>query len=206
MNKRRKLLVNQAKNGTKNQTVFAGDSITEIYPLENMYSDYTATTGQKVYNSGISGQTSCELLDRFDSTVLELKPKTLILLVGTNDIGSGIPADKICRNITAMIEKTQKICPNARIILETVYPINEHMDKKQDMQMVGTRTNKAVKELNKLLKDTAKSHNIEFLDLTDILSDENGDFNREYTYDGLHPSEKGFEVITKEIKNCLFAE
>ena len=77
----------------KGATVLAGDSITEGYTHTELFAEYTAETGIPVYNRGISGDTSDRLLERLEKTILNIKPKNLVLLIGTNDLGVGADAD-----------------------------------------------------------------------------------------------------------------
>ena len=47
---------------------------------------------------------------------------------------------------------------------------------------------------------------INYINMYDELTDEDGNFNMNYTYDGLHPSEEGYDVITKKLKSVLNIE
>lgn len=73
----------------KNQTVLAGDSITELYNHTELFEKYTKLTGISVYNRGISGDTSDRLLERFETNILNIEPKNIVMLIGTNDLGLG---------------------------------------------------------------------------------------------------------------------
>ena len=69
--------------------------------------------------------------------------------------------------------------------------------------MVGKRENKRIKQINKKLKLSAKSHNYTYLDIYNILVDENDNLRLEYTIDGLHISNEGYKVISNEIKKLM---
>lgn len=73
------------------QTVFLGDSITEYYPVEEAFGSYTKNTGSLVYNRGISAETSGHMKERLADTVLNIRPRNVVMLIGTNDIGQGVP-------------------------------------------------------------------------------------------------------------------
>ena len=62
------------------RVVFLGDSITDIWPLEQVF------PGRPYINRGISGQTTPQMLLRFRPDVIELKPRVVVILAGTNDI------------------------------------------------------------------------------------------------------------------------
>lgn len=179
------------------QTVLAGDSITEIYNHTELFADYTAKTGLAVYNRGISGDTSDRLLERWADNVLSLKPKNIVLLIGTNDSAVGADANFVADNVKKIIDMTKNDCPNARLILEAVYPIN-----KKIRFWLG-RSNKKIREINSALEALAKKEGITFLDLTADLSDSGGRLNPDFTYDGLHLNAKGFEKVTRRLLEIL---
>lgn len=192
------------KTAQKGQTVFVGDSITEYYQLVDAYGDYMQQTGILVYNRGISAECTDHLLARFDDTVLNIEPRNMVLLIGVNDLGQGVPEDTIYNNIKTMIEKTQAQCPQTNIILQALYPIDENRPEFYDRFMVGSvRTNALIQSLNARLEALAGEKGIQYLDLTDQLADENGVFRAEYTMDGLHPNAAGYAVVTKAIKPLL---
>ena len=181
----------------KGATVLVGDSITEGYMNADFFAEYTKETGIPVYNRGISGDTSDRLLDRLEKTVLNIKPKNIVLLIGTNDLGVGADIDFIAENVEKIIEQSKKRCKNINIILESVYPINPTINKQ------GRRKNSDILLLNKKLKAVAEKQKIRFVDLYSALSDEKGLFNPEYTYDGLHANAKAYEIITNSVLPLL---
>ena len=181
----------------KGATVLVGDSITEGYEHTELFAEYTAKTGTPVYNRGISGDTSDRLLERLEKNVLNIKPKNMVLLIGTNDLGAGADTDFVAENVEKIIEQSKKRCKNINIILEGVYPINPKINKQ------GRRKNIDILLLNEKLKAVAKKQKIEFVDLTDKLSDKKGLLNADYTYDGLHANAKAYEIITKAVLPLL---
>lgn len=176
----------------KHQTVIAGDSITEIFNME-LFNEYIENSKTLVYNRGISGDTSNHFLDRFEENVLYLEPKNLVVLIGTNDLTLIDNVDYVADNIDKTLNLTRKKCPDVNLILQAVYPVDYKNVKK----------NQKIKKLNSLLSDIAVKYNATFVDLTAKLSDEKGGFNPKYTYDGLHPNAKGFEIVAKEIIPCF---
>ncbi|MDE5985423.1 MAG: hypothetical protein K2H13_09240 [Eubacterium sp.] len=175
------------------QTVIAGDSITEIFNHTELYADYIKTSGKAVYNRGISGDTSDRFLERFESNVLSIQPSNIVLLIGTNDFGYGLPMQDTVNNIDKILSMIAEKCSGANVILQAVYPVNIQMrryDKKK---------NTKIPELNAMLKKLADKHLVTFLDLTAQLSDSNGDLKADYTYDGLHPNVFGFEVVAEKV-------
>lgn len=176
----------------KNQTVIAGDSITELFNME-LFDEYIKNTNTLVYNRGIGGDTSNHFFERFDENVLYLEPENLVILIGTNDLSLIDDVDYVADNIDKILDLTRKKCPDVNIILQAVYPVDYKNAKK----------NEKIKKLNSRLPSLANKYNTVFVDLTSKLSDENGGFNSKYTYDGLHPNALGYEIIAKEIIPCF---
>lgn len=181
----------------KGQVVLAGDSITELYNHTELFSKFTKRTGLCVYNRGISGDTSDRLLERFEKNVLNLEPSNIVLLIGTNDFGYGADADFAAENIEKILALSQKLCPKANIILETVYPINDKIRKQ------GGRNNDNISLLNSKIKVLAVRYGVTLVDMTAKLSDRDGRLKEKYTYDGLHINALAYEEITGEIAPLL---
>lgn len=180
-----------------NQTVLIGDSIIEFYNSADLFEDYTKATGVSVYNRGTSGDTSDRMLERMETNVVNINPRNLVILIGTNDNGKMKVKDTV-KNITEAVELVQKRCPETNIILQAIYPVNHGLSA-ESKGMVGDRNNKEIGEINYLLEKMSKDKNITFLNLTKALSDENGNLNPAYTYDGLHPNVQGYEIVTREL-------
>lgn len=189
-NKRTNFIFLNEKYCEKHQTVLAGDSITEIFNME-LFDEYKAHSGYKVYNRGISGDTSDRLLERFDDTVLSLEPSALVFLVGTNDLTLIDDVDYVFGNIVKCMDKAIPVCD--RILVQSVYPVSAENREK----------NKNIVALNTLLEQMCKVRGITYLDLHGRLSDVNGEFVPAYTYDGLHPNALGFEIAAREIVSAL---
>ena len=103
------------KYAQQGQTVLFGDSITEIFNSYELFYAFSQTTKQAVYNRGISGDTSDRLLERLECNALNISPKNLAILIGTNDIGIGLPTEYTLNNIKEILQRTQKLCPNTAL-------------------------------------------------------------------------------------------
>lgn len=171
----------------ENQIVLAGDSITEIFNMD-LFNHYMLENNIHIYNRGISGDTSDRFLERFEETVLDLKPKCLVILIGTNDLTLIDDVEYVFNNIKECVIHASSLCE--KIIIESVFPVDYKQVKK----------NKRIKELNEKLKSLC-SGNIEYLDLYTDLLDSKGGFNTKYTYDGLHPNAQGFKLIADKLIN-----
>ena len=174
--------------------VFVGDSITDFYDLEEYYPDYN------VVNSGIDGNQTRNILEDIDERIYQYNPSKVFLLIGTNDIGHGVEPYEIVSNIKQILEGIRVNRPYAKLYLESIYPVEEGRSK------VGNRTNDVIKEVNQELKKYCEEEDITYIDMYSLLLDpslEEDTFYEEYTDDGLHPSEEGYQVITSEIMKYL---
>jgi lysophospholipase L1-like esterase len=188
----------------KGQTVFVGDSITENYRISEFFADYTAEKGCLVYNRGVSGEVSAEMKRRFERNVLNLAPRNVVILIGTNDLARGAAPADITKNIAHVLSLAQFACPEGNIILEAVYPTNPSInDRFMRMVLHGRRTAENIRALNNLLEKTAKDYGAVWLDLTNSLADETGNLDKKFTFDGLHLNAAGYGIVTEKILPLL---
>ncbi len=178
----------------KNQTVLLGDSITDFFNWYELFYDFSKNSGQAVYNRGISGDTTDRLLERLQENVLNIEPKNIVLLIGTNDIGRGLPLSMSVENVSKIIENTKKACPDINFILQAVYPINRGMRDKFEK-----RSNEKIELMNKEFLELSKKYGCTWLDITDKLKDKTGNLKKEYTYDGLHLNVKAYKVVAENV-------
>lgn len=186
------------------QTVFVGDSITEMYPTAEMYADFAAESGQRIYNRGISGEVSGELLARFESNVAALRPRNLVMLIGTNDLSKSVAEETIVAQVEKALACLRKASPDCNIILEAVYPTNsEVVDKKLQLIAGSNSSLGKIRSLNCALKALSERTGAVWLDLTEQLADGKGLLKSEYTVDGVHLNVHGYRVVTAAVKPLL---
>lgn len=170
--------------------LFLGDSITNRYDLDKYYSSYN------VVNSGISGNQTNDILNDLDNRVYKYNPTKIFLLIGTNDlVYSGLDNESIAKNIEEIINKIHEKRPNTKIYLQSIYPVNSNVNE----MIVESRTNENIKILNEKIENICNDDRCTYINMFDILKDKNGNIKRIYTVDGLHLSNKGYEVVTKEL-------
>ena len=193
-----------AAQAPRHATVFLGDSITEFCPVNEIYRGYTERTGIPVLNRGIGSERSDSMLERLGQTILPLEPANLVMLMGINDFFQNRPQEQTAENIRQMIRLVRASSPDTRILLQAVYPVNTH-DRSmliERLQMHG-RDNGDIRKLNHLIAQVAREENVEFIDLTEVLADKEGQLRHEYSYDGLHPNMNGYLVIRDHIEAFL---
>ncbi len=181
---------------TNENIVFLGDSITEIYPISDIFGDLP------IVKSGVSGYKTTDILDRMDSMVYRYNPTRVFILIGTNDYLNDKPNtnEEIITNIKKIITNIKNNRQKAKIYLESVYPVNRNMNK----EMVANRDNQTIMALNEQLKNYCNSNDVTYINTYSELIDEDGNFAKKYTYDGLHPSTLGYAKISTILTQYLY--
>lgn len=181
-----------------NKVLFLGDSITEQYDLEKYFhnDDYI--------NGGISGNTTGDILEQMKKRVYDYSPAKIFLMIGTNDgMTRDLEDDQAIKNIEQIIADIQTVLPNTKLYVESILPVNDFDEDKIDHDMVQDRDNDNIKEMNQQIQDLCEEYKVTYINLYDKMLDEDGNLNLEYTREGLHMSDEGYQVITKELKKYL---
>lgn len=173
--------------------VFLGDSITDFYDLDKYYPD------NNVVNSGISGNVSDDILSDMYNRVYKYNPSIVFLLIGTNQIPVGDSDDKIIDDIKKIVTEIHENRPITKIYVESIYPVNENINKKA----VQSRDNDRIAKLNTMIEESLKGIDyVKYINLYDKLTIDNK-LNEEYSDDGLHLNDKGYEVVTDTLKDYI---
>jgi lysophospholipase L1-like esterase len=170
------------------RVVFFGDSITDIWKLEKYF-------GEKPYeNRGIGGQTTPQMLVRFRQDVIDLHPKVVLILAGTNDLaGNSGPmlTEDIEANLSSMAELAK--VHDIRVILASVLPVHNYTP--QGVEFSSQRPAERILELNTWLKSYCAKNNLVYLDYFSAMVDDKGMLKKDLADDGLHPNDAGFKVM-----------
>lgn len=168
------------------KVVFLGNSITDLwYKKHPEFFIENGFTGR-----GIGGQTSSQMLVRFQADVIDLQPKLVLILAGTNDIAqnNGIISQRhIMQNIQSMCElaKVHKIQPILCSLLPA-YQFRWNKDLKPAKQIM---------EMNEKIKEYAKQNKIPYIDYHSTLVDERGGLSEAYAEDGVHPTLECYAIM-----------
>ena len=188
----------------ENRVVFMGDSITDSWKLNEYFPN------QPFVNRGISGQTTSQMLLRFRPDVIDLKPKAVVILAGTNDIASNtgpITLAAIQGNIMSMAELAR--ANGIRVVLSSVLPISDYNKNKAGEAIVRTvqRPPAQISALNEWMKKYAADNGFVYLDYYSATADDKGFLRPDIANDGLHPNAKGYEIMktlaAEAIKTAL---
>ena len=180
--------------------VFLGDSIFECYDVEKYYE------GMHVVNSGISGHTTADILSNMNERVYQYNPSKVILLIGTNDLNKDVEQETIVENMGKIIDGIKKNRPYAEIYVQSVYPVNRSDDEKISLSSVGKRRNSTIMEMNSNIRKLCEEKEVTYMNIYDVLVNEEGEIDLEYTKEGLHITEKGYEIITEEVMKYISEE
>ena len=151
--------------------VFLGDSITDFYRINEFFHD------SYIINRGIGGDTTDGVLKRMPESVYDLSPSKVFILIGTNDIGENKDEEHVIYNIAQIIQKIQDNCPDARIYLQSIYPVSKAKDKKIRKVIVKKRNNEIISRINVELEKLAQEKGIVYIDVYSHLVDDEGNLN-----------------------------
>lgn len=190
--------------------VFIGDSITFRWTEDPAFQAHT-----NWIDKGINGQSSFLVALRFESDVIALRPRAVHILVGTNDVYPGwqpcvaprvgvpFPGDT-CANILYMVQTSERY--GIKVVLGTIPPWGCPYDPHcgQSLPDQTPARYQRIVDLNNFLKDFAAKENLTIVDYHTILEDPTGLYYAPgLTDDGVHPSVKGFELMTPAVAKAL---
>ena len=178
----------------ENRVVFLGNSITEGWAR------YFATMfpGKPYIGRGIGGQTTPQMLVRFRQDVIDLKPKAVVILAGTNDIaGNTGPStiEMIEDNLASMAELAK--ANGIRVVLSSVLPVYDYPWKP------GLQPAPKIIALNQWMKDYARTHGAVYLDYHSAMADARGGMRSELASDGVHPTEAGYRIMAPLAEQAI---
>jgi len=173
---------------SENRVVFFGDSITDIWKLENYFA------GKPYVNRGIGGQTTPQMLVRFRQDVIDLHPKVVVILAGTNDIAGNtgpMRNEDIEANYASFAELAR--ANGMHVVYSSILPVHNYTDRSKDF--FAQRPMSRVLELNRWLKDYCEKNNIVYLDYFSAVIDDKGLLKKDLADDGLHPNDAGYKIM-----------
>lgn len=185
------------KAAASNSIVFLGDSLTDFYRTNEFFLNLD------IYNRGIAGDTTDDILNRLYENVINIKPRKLFLQIGTNDLGNHKKPNYVINNIKKIVYQIQKELPTTEILIISLYPINS-MALPFSKLLVWPRKNHDINFVNQEIAKFAHESNLTFIDVASHLKDEKGNLKKEYTIEGLHLSLSGYAKITEILEPYVF--
>jgi lysophospholipase L1-like esterase len=180
--------------GSDARVVFMGDSITDLWQQPRFGGFFP---GKPFVDRGISGQTTPQMLLRFRPDVIDLGPKVVVILAGTNDIAGNtgpMANEEIEGNLASMSELAH--AHNVRVVLATVLPVSGyHVTQPNGIPQTTLRPMTRIQVLNTWIQSYAASHGDVYLDYFSAMTDGSGLLKAEFSEDDLHPNAKGYAVM-----------
>jgi poly(3-hydroxybutyrate) depolymerase/lysophospholipase L1-like esterase len=168
----------RSKDAEQRAVVFFGDSITQGW--STLAKDFPRL---RATNRGISGDTSRGLRYRMKEDVLDLHPRAVSILVGTNDLALGGTPEQVIENLKAIVAEIHKQDRNVPVILNLVMPRGAQPGRFPEL----------IVKLNGMITNLAKKENRIFIcDTWSIFEDGNGICKKEEFPDMLHPNKAGY--------------
>jgi lysophospholipase L1-like esterase len=168
--------------------VFYGDSITDGWGRRPGTGEFFP--GKPYINRGISGQTTPQMLVRFEQDVVHLHPAAVVILAGTNDIAgnTGPSTPQMTEdNFAAMAAVARQ--NGIKVILASITPAGAYPWKP------GIDPVPPIREINQWLKDYAARERFTYLDYYSALADERGAMRPGLSFDGVHPNAQGYAIM-----------
>jgi lysophospholipase L1-like esterase len=180
----------KAPSPGENRVVFFGDSITDTWHLDEYF------PGKPYVNRGIGGQTTPQMLVRFRQDVVNLQPKVVIILAGTNDIAGNtgpMRLEDIEADLTSLAQLAR--ANGIKVIYSSILPVHNYTDKSKDF--FAQRSPEKILTLNSWLKNycATASNGCFYLDYFSAMVDDKGLMKKDLADDGLHPNAAGFRIM-----------
>lgn len=177
------------------KAVLMGDSITDGWP----FADPEFFSDNNFIGRGISGQVTNQMLLRFRQDVIDLHPKYVVILAGTNDIAENsgkIDIEKTFGNIVSMCDlaKANGIKP----IICSVIPAASFYWRPS-----VTDAAEKIAQFNTMLEEYAKANKIKYVDYHSAMKDESGGLPRNLANDGVHPTREGYDIMKSLLLKVL---
>ena len=167
-----------------NRVVFMGDSITDAWHLDVSF------PGKPYINRGISGQTTPQMLVRFRQDVINLKPKVVVILAGTNDIAENtgpMTPEETEGNLMSMVQLAR--ANGIKVVLCSILPSTNFWWHN------GLHPAPKIVALNKWIKEYATREGYPYVDYYSAMADAQGGLPENLSKDGVHPLPAGYAVM-----------
>lgn len=176
----------------ENRVVFMGDSITAAWHFDGPNGSFA---GKPYINRGISGQTSPQMVLRFRQDVIDLHPKAVVILAGTNDIAENtgpMTLEQTEDNLRSMVDLAS--ANHIRVILCSVLPAVD-FSWRRGLEPAGK-----IVTLNAWIKAYAAEKGYVYVDFHSALKDERNGLPATLSRDGVHPTPAGYALMTPLIE------
>jgi len=185
----------------KGQIVFTGSSLMEMFPVEQ-FSREEGANFPIVYNRGVGGFTTQDMLICLDEMVISLQPRRVFINIGTNDLSdASVTIDALMGRYEQILTRITAAVPSVEITLMAYYPINYDAAVDEGMRAnLRIRTNGRIREANAAVQALADRLGHRFIDVNAPLMDDQGRLRADFTIEGMHIFEAGYRAIWPAVK------
>ena len=182
------------------QILFVGSSLMEQFPIYELLLDkqlpYT------IYNRGIGGYTTQELLETLDACVFDLQPDKIFINIGTNDLNApDYTEEGLIARYREILDRIKERLPEAKIFMMAYYPVNPEVAENIPFmkEALKVRTNARVNAANAAVAKLAEEIGATFIDCNAGIKDEKGQMKAEYTIEGMHMYGDGYAPVLEAL-------
>lgn len=184
----------------KGQTLFVGSSLMEMFPIEELITENKINSNTIVYNRGVGGYKTEDLLLAMDVCIYELSPSRIFINIGTNDLSDpDISIEQMINNYSKILTLIQFHIPNVELYLMAYYPINYDAASEEMKPCLLIRNNEKIILANKEVEKLARKHHGKYIDVNANLKDSNHNLKAEYTIEGMHIKKEGYQAILEDL-------
>lgn len=175
----------QAGVYTDRRIVFFGDSQIANWPMAESFGV------MPIINRGIVGDWASKAVSRFATDVLSQHPDTLVILIGTNDLGNHQPLESIISSIDRMVQAASGI----NVVICSLLPVRG--------EYLPNHSTADIQTINERLKALSIARGTRFVDLYTPLAEPDGTIQPALTVDGLHANLQGYTRMTMALRGAL---
>lgn len=193
--------LNRAAEGSVD-LLFLGDSITAAWSNRGKPAWDEHFAQHQAAAFGVSSDRTQQVLWRIDNGMLDrIRPRLVVLLIGTNNIAAGDAPDRIAAGVQTILDRIHAKVPDARVLLMAIFP-RANRDTGQPYESTET-----IRQTNVLLAKLADGQRVRFLDIGPELLNPDGTFSKEIMPDYLHLSPEGYrrwaEAISPAVEEMM---
>ena len=183
------------------QILFVGSSLMEQFPIHELLLS-KGITAYTIYNRGIGGSTTFDLMKNMDACVYDLHPDYIYINIGTNDMNlPDYTEEGLMDRYRQILRDIKAHLPQAKLFLLAYYPVNPAVAENNPWMKAAlqVRTNARIDSANRAVQKLAKEIDATYLDLNDGIRDENGCLKAEYTIEGMHMYGDGYMPVLEAL-------
>lgn len=178
----------------EDRVVFMGNSIT----IGWLHACPEFFEGKPYVNRGIGGQTTPQMLLRFRQDVIDLKPRAVLILAGTNDIAGNtgpMSLEQILGNLKSMAELA--LANGIQPVMCSVLPARDFPWRP------GLRPDEKIPRLNTMIRAYSEQRSLVYVDYFSTLANMHNGLDKSLAADGVHPTRKGYELMAPLAEEAI---